>query len=153
MVQGHTNGLTFVLEDEHVIDLFAGSKLSVAVGPDLDEVSGAAFAQGRERRVVVVRVEDDLADAKTWGRWRQVGTLLVGFRSVRCERGEPVLEDDNVVVVPWHFGREPAWLRRTQRAVLRRWQERTVLTMGSVGHPFAECRVPAELVQSSSSSK
>src|SRR5687768_10683036 len=152
MVQGHAYGLTLVLEDEDVIDLFAGSKLSVAVGPDLDEVPDAAFAHGRERRVVVVRVQDDLADSAPWGRWRQVAALLVGYRDVRCEGGELVLEDDYVVVLPWHLRREAAWLSRAQRAVLRRRQERTILTVGGVGYPFAQRGVPAELVQSTSSS-
>src|SRR5215211_4825480 len=117
MVQGHAYGLALVLEDEDVIDLFAGAKLSVAIGPDLDQVPYAALAHGRKSRIMVVRVEDDLADATTWGRWRQVAALLVGYLGVRGEGGIPVLEDNYVVVLPGNLSGKAAWLRRAQGTV------------------------------------
>ena len=86
VVQGHPDSLALVLEDEDVIDLFAGAELCSG-RPRPRSGSYAMLAHGRERRVVVVRVEDDLADAAPWGRWRQVAAPSSGSEAFGAKEG------------------------------------------------------------------
>ncbi len=60
-----------------------------------------------------------------------------------AQRGEPVLEDDHVVVVGGDLG-QPAVPGRVERALLGRRQERTVLALGGDDHPFPGQGVPPE---------
>ena len=106
VVQRDAYGLALVLEDEDVLDERQRAELLVSVGPDLDEVPDAPLRHGRERGVVVVRVQDDLADPAPRRDRREGVSLPFRPRGVRGERGELVLEDHDVVGLSGDFGRE-----------------------------------------------
>src|SRR5215211_6726680 len=152
VVQRHAYGLALVLEDEDVLHEVQGAELLVAVGPHLDEVADASLAHPGQSGVVLVRVEDDLADPAPGSGGRERAALLLRLRCVGREGREPVLEDRYLVGLSGHLRREAPRLGRAEGTVFGGRQKRAVLAVGGVGYPLLERRVPAELVQGAESS-
>ena len=63
----------------------------------------------------------------------------------RRQRREQVLEDGDVVAARWQLGRPGGIGRRRQRVVFGRRQERPVLPVRGIRHPFAAQRMPAQV--------
>src|ERR687893_3022523 len=76
VMQRHPDRLTLVLEDKDVLHEVQRTDLLVAVGPHLDEVADTPLAHPGQRCVVVVGVEDDLADTAPRRRGRERASPL-----------------------------------------------------------------------------
>src|ERR687893_1293949 len=97
VMQRHPDRLTLVLEDKDILHEVQRTDLLVAVGPHLDEVADTPLAHPGQRGVVVVGVEDDLGHPAPGRGRRERGAGLFGFRGVRAEGWELVLEDRYLV--------------------------------------------------------
>ena len=148
----YTDNLALVLEDKDVVHEVPGAELHVAVGPHVNQVFDVLFIHLGQRGVVIVGVEDDLADSPARRSRGEFGSGLLNLRRFGDEGRELVLEDDYLVGGPGDFGWEVILaLRWAERTVFRRWMERAVLAVGGVGDPLFNRRVPAEFVHSPSS--
>ncbi|GAA4916165.1 hypothetical protein GCM10023237_40600 [Streptomyces coeruleoprunus] len=116
-----------VLEAEHLLDMGVFGQLGGAVGPRLQDEPGLFGGEVGERGVVVGGEADDLAAAGVAG-----------------ERGETILEDDDVVVVPRDLA-VPAVARGAQRALVGRRVVGAALPVGGDGDGVAEQGVVADL--------
>src|SRR3979411_970619 len=137
MVQRDTDLLTLVLEDVDVVDVAAGSKVAIAIGPHVNQQAHAIERQLRQRGLVLWRVDDALASA-TFGRADRTATT-----QVRTKRGKAVLEGDNLESIKRNL-RCAAIAGRAQRTEIRR-EESPVVALGCKGNPLAPQRVEPQL--------
>ena len=112
VMQGHAHLLTTVLEDEYVLDATASGELPVALGPDLGQAVQPIGRQGCKGAIVLVGVDDNLAEAAR----RRPGN----------HRGESVLEHGGLKAGRGNLGRMLG-SRRAERAVGALRQERSRL--------------------------
>src|SRR5438128_8319764 len=94
--------LATVLEDEHVLDATSSRKVAVAIGPDLGQSVEPLGWQGRKRSVVLVGVDDHLAQAAS--------------RRPGHHGRKPILEDSGLKPGRGNLGRMLG-LRWAERAV------------------------------------
>ena len=154
MVHRHADLLTAVLEHEDLFDARQRRQFGTAVGPGVDDGAGTRRAEFGEGSLVLGGEDDDFAPTESGGRQRGRPTfarcLLGGsgrdVSEAGPERGEPVLEDDDVEVCGRNLGGSPV-RGRAQRTFGCGGQVGPRLTVRGHSHPFpgehVEAKCPA----------
>jgi hypothetical protein len=145
MAQRHANLAPFVLEDEHILHLWARAEFGIAVAPHINQLLDAFYRQSRERGVVVRGIQHHFAGAVGGHHGRERRRRDGRRRRLAPQRREAVLEHHDFIGRFGHFRWVAAWLRGAQRAVFGRWMEGALLAVRRRDDPLLQQRMPAQL--------